>query len=266
MTPLLIFLFDFNPATAIGTDILHGAVFKSFGAVKHRRLGTVRARLTAWMLVGSAPASLLGVWTATYLTDRYGNSVDSVQGQVLGYTLLFGSAAFVAKALLHTSGPAASLGRLSTRDRIVAVSIGVVGGFIVGLTSVGSGTLFALAMLLAFPLAAKVVVGTDIAHASALLWVAGLGHLVAGNVDLPAMGWLLVGSIPGVLVGSQISVGLPETVLRFSLAAVLALSGLKLLDVPYANELVIVSLGAGLAALVVWGIVLVLRRPTPAPD
>ena len=263
MTPLLIFLFNFNPATAIGTDILHGAVFKSFGAVKHRRLGTVRARLTAGMLVGSAPASLLGVWTATYLTDRYGDSVDSVQGQVLGYTLLFGSAAFVAKALLHTSGPAASLGRLSTRDRIVAVSIGVVGGFIVGLTSVGSGTLFALAMLLAFPLAAKVVVGTDIAHASALLWVAGLGHLVAGNVDLPAMGWLLVGSIPGVLIGSQISVGLPETVLRFSLAAVLALSGLKLLDVPYANELVIFSLGVGLAALVVWGIMVVFRRPTP---
>jgi uncharacterized membrane protein YfcA len=217
------------------------------------------------MLVGSAPASLLGVWTATYLTDRYGDSVDSVQGRVLGYTLLFGSAAFVAKALLHSSGPAASLGRLSTRDRIVAISIGLVGGFIVGLTSVGSGTLFALAMLLAFPLAAKVVVGTDIAHASALLWVAGIGHLVAGNVDVPAIGWLLVGSIPGVLIGSQVSVGLPETALRFSLAAVLALSGLKLLDVPYANALVIFSLGLGLAALVAWGIVLVFRRPTPAP-
>ena len=261
MTPLLIFLFNFNPAMAIGTDILHGAIFKSFGAVRHRRLGTVRARLGGWMLLGSAPASLLGVWTATYLTDRYGDSVDSVQGQVLGYTLLFGSLAFVAKALLHRSGPAASLGRLSTRDRIVAASIGVVGGFIVGLTSVGSGTLFALAMLLAFPLAAKVVVGTDIAHAAALLWVAGIGHLVAGNVDLTAIGWLLVGSIPGVLVGSRISVGLPDTVLRFSLAAVLALSGLKLLDVPYSNELVILALAAGSAALVVWGIAVVLRRP-----
>jgi uncharacterized protein len=264
MTPLLIFLFNFNPATAIGTDILHGAIFKSFGAVRHRRLGTVRARLAGWMLVGSAPSSLLGVWVATYLTDRYGDSVDSVQGQVLGYTLLFGALAFVAKALLHRSGPAASLGRLSTRDRIVAVSIGLVGGFIVGLTSVGSGTLFALAMLLVFPLAAKYVVGTDIAHAAALLLVAGIGHLIAGNVDVPAMGWLLVGSIPGVLIGSQISVGLPETALRFSLAAVLALSGLKLLDVPYANELVIVSLGAGLAALLVWGVSIVVRRTKPA--
>jgi uncharacterized membrane protein YfcA len=266
MTPLLIFLFNFNPATAIGTDILHGAIFKSFGAVKHRRLGTVRARLAGWMLVGSAPASLLGVWTATYLTDRYGDSVDSVQGRVLGYTLLVGSMAVRVKALVHPSRAEAGVGRVWTRISKENVCIGVVGGFIVGLTSVGSGTLFALAMLLAFPLAAKFVVGTDIAHAAALLWVAGIGHLVAGNVDVPAIGWLLVGSIPGVLIGSQISVGLPETVLRFALAGVLALSGLKLLDVPYANQLVLVSLVAGLTALAVWGVSLLVRRSRPSPE
>jgi hypothetical protein len=260
MTPILIFFFNFNPSTAIGTDILHGAIFKSFGAVRHRRLGTVRARLAAWMLLGSAPASLVGVWVATYLTDRYGDGVDSVQGQVLGYTLLFGAVAFVVKALTHRSGTASTLGRLSTRDRVIAVSIGVVGGFIVGLTSVGSGTLFALAMLLAYPLAAKYVVGTDIAHAAALLFVAGMGHLIAGNVDIPAMSWLLVGSIPGVLIGSQVSVGLPETVLRMALAAALALSGLKLLDVPYANGIVVVSLSVGLGALAVWGVVVLVRR------
>jgi uncharacterized membrane protein YfcA len=264
MTPILIFFFNFNPSTAIGTDILHGAIFKSFGAVKHRRLGTVKARLAGWMLVGSAPSSLLGVWVATYLTDRYGDSVDSVQGRVLGFTLLIGALSFVAKALLHKSGPASGLGRLSTRDKLVAASIGLVGGFIVGLTSVGSGTLFALAMLLAFPLAAKFVVGTDIAHAAALLFIAGIGHLVAGNVDLVAMSWLLLGSIPGVLLGSQISVGLPERVLRFSLAAILALSGWKLLDAPYADGLVLISLAAGLVALAVWGIVVLARRLRPA--
>jgi uncharacterized membrane protein YfcA len=264
MTPILIFFFNFNPAAAIGTDILHGAIFKSFGAVRHRRLGTVRARLGAWMLLGSAPASLVGVWVATYLTDRYGDSVDSVQGQVLGYTLLFGAVAFVVKALTHRGGSAATLGRLSRRDKIVAVAIGIVGGFIVGLTSVGSGTLFALAMLLAYPLAAKYVVGTDIFHAAALLWVAGIGHLVAGNVDMSAIGWLLLGSIPGVLIGSQVSVGLPETVLRIALAVLLALSGMKLLDIPYANEIVIVTLGTGLAVLAGWGISLLLRRTRPA--
>jgi uncharacterized protein len=266
MTPILIFFFNFNPSTAIGTDILHGAIFKSFGAVRHRRLGTVKARLAAWMLVGSAPSSLLGVWVATYLTDRYGDSVDSVQGRILGFTLLIGALSFVAKALFHKSGPASGMSRLTTRERIVAVSIGAVGGFIVGLTSVGSGTLFALAMLLTFPLAAKFVVGTDIAHAAALLLIAGVGHLVAGNVDLPAISWLLFGSIPGVLLGSQISVGLPERVLRLSLAAVLALSGLKLLDVPYANAIVVVSLGAGLAALAVWGVVHLVGSRKPAPE
>ena len=260
MTPILIFFFGFNPATAIGADILHGAIFKSFGAVRHRRLGTVRARLALWMLVGSAPASLLGVWAATYLTDRYGDSVDSVQGRVLGFTLLIGAISFVAKALLHKSPPTSGMSRLTNRDRIVAVAIGLVGGFIVGLTSVGSGTLFALAMLFAFPLAAKYVVGTDIAHAAALLFIAGLGHLVAGNVDVPAISWLLVGSIPGVLIGSQISVGLPERVLRLALASVLALSGLKLLDVPYANTIVVVSLVLGLMLLAGWGVAVLIAR------
>jgi uncharacterized protein len=265
MTPILIFLFNFNPSVAIGTDILHGAVFKSFGAARHRRLGTVRARLGCWMLLGSAPASLLGVWVATYLTDRYGDSVDSVQGRVLGVTLIVGAVAFVAKAVLHGTGTATRLGRLSKRDRIVAVTIGAVGGFVVGLTSVGSGTLFALAMLLAFPLAARIVVGTDIFHAAALLLVAGFGHLVAGNVELGAIGWLLVGSIPGVLIGSQVSVGLPERVLRLALAAALGLSGLKLLDAPYSNLIVVVTLVAGLAALAVWGL-LRLFRPAGVRD
>ncbi|HWB56369.1 MAG TPA: sulfite exporter TauE/SafE family protein [Gaiellaceae bacterium] len=259
MTPILIFLFNFNPSVAIGTDILHGAVFKSVGAARHRRLGTVRIRLGIWMLAGSAPMSLVGVWVATYLTDRYGDSADSVQGRVLGAMLVVGGAAFVVKALVQPGGSASQLGVLSTRDKAVAVCIGAVGGFVVGLTSVGSGTLFALAMLVAFPLAARFVVGTDIFHAAALLWVAGLGHFLAGNVELVAVGWLLVGSIPGVLIGSQISVGMPERVLRLALAAALILSGVKLLDVPYANMIVVVGLAVGFAALGVWGLTRLLR-------
>lgn len=255
MTPLLIILFNFNPAVAVGTDIMHGAVFKTFGAVRHRRLGTVRLRLGSWMLLGSAPMSLLGVWTVGVLTRRYGEGVDSVQGRILACMLLVGGVAFLAKAVLHRGGAQAQLGRLTNRDRAVAVAIGMVGGFIVGLTSVGSGTLFALAMMMAFPLSARIIVGTDIFHAAALLWVAGAGHLLAGNVELVAIGWLLVGSIPGVLIGSQVSVGVPERMLRFALASALMLSGIKLLDVPYADEIVVVSLSLGLGALAIWGIV-----------
>jgi hypothetical protein len=173
--------------------------------------------------------------------------------------LVVGGAAFVVKALVQPGGSASQLGVLSTRDKAVAVCIGAVGGFVVGLTSVGSGTLFALAMLVAFPLAARFVVGTDIFHAAALLWVAGLGHFLAGNVELVAVGWLLVGSIPGVLIGSQISVGMPERVLRLALAAALILSGVKLLDVPYANMIVVVGLAVGFAALGVWGLTRLLR-------
>jgi uncharacterized protein len=255
MTPMLILFFKFDPAIAVGTDILHGAIFKSFGAARHRRLGTVRLRLGLWMLVGSAPMSLLGVWTVGYLTDRYGEGVDSVQGRILACMLIVGGLAFLAKAIMHPVGPQKELGHLSNRDRIVAVCIGAVGGFVVGLTSVGSGTLFGLAMLIAFPLSAKIIVGTDIFHAAALLWVAGMGHLVAGNVDVPAIAWLLVGSIPGVLIGSQISVTVPDRLLRFALATALILSGIKLLGVPYANQIVVVSLIAGLTALGIWGVV-----------
>jgi len=114
--------------------------------------------------------------------------------------------------------------------------------------------------LIAFPLSAKIIVGTDIFHAAALLWVAGMGHLVAGNVDVSAIGWLLVGSIPGVLIGSQISVGIPDRMLRFALSAALILSGIKLLAVPYANQIVVATIIGGLSALAAWGVIRFLRR------
>jgi uncharacterized protein len=102
MTPLLVFLFGVPPTTAIGTDIAHGAAFKSVGAMQHRRMGNVRARLAGWMLLGSAPFSLLGVWAATEITERYGDDVESVMGRVLGAALLFGAVGLVAKSLVRT--------------------------------------------------------------------------------------------------------------------------------------------------------------------
>jgi len=132
------------------------------------------------------------------------------------------------------------------RDRIV-------GGFIVGLTSVGSGTFFGLTMLFVFSLSAHKVVGTDILHAAALLYVAGFGHFVAGNVDMHAVGWLLIGSVPGVLIGSHYSVRIPEAWLRLALADVLAISGLKLVQVP--NVYLAIAIGVSIAA----GAVIVVR-------
>lgn len=249
MTPILVFLFGIPPTTAIGTDIAHGAAFKTVGAVQHRRMGNVRARLAGWMFLGSAPTSLLGVWAATKLAARYGDGVESVMGQVLGAALLLGAAGLFAKSLLHSKAVGAVRWRLSTRDRVAAVLIGAFGGFIVGLTSVGSGVFFGLTLLVVFPLRARKVVGTDIFHAAALLYVAGIGHWVAGNVDFGLLAWLLLGSIPGVLVGGRLTLSIPEKLLRFVLAGVLALAGIKLLDLPGAEVIVLVALSAGTAAV-----------------
>ena len=260
MTPMLVLFFGFKPTVAIGTDILHGAIFKSFGAVRHRQLGTVHARLTSWMLLGSAPASLGGVALATWLKHTYGDGFEDVAQAILGAALVVCGIGFLVKAYMRSKGDDRPF-VLTRHDRVIAVVIGLLGGFVVGLTSVGSGTFFALAMLAVFPLTAAKVVGTDIFHAAALLWVAGLGHLVGGNVDLGATAWLLVGSIPGVLIGSQVSVKLPERSLRMALAVTLALAGLKLLEVPGSNYLVIGTLVA--AALT--GSVVLVRRLSRRP-
>jgi hypothetical protein len=252
MTPILVFLFGIPPATAIGTDIAHGAAFKSVSAVQHRRMGNVRARLAGWMLLGSAPASLLGVWLNVQITERYGDDVKSVMGQVLGAALIFGAVGLVAKSILQVGATARGRWKLTNRDRVAAVLIGAFGGFVVGLTSVGSGVFFGLTLLVIFPLRAHKVVGTDIFHAAALLYVAGAAHWVAGNIDFAILFWLLLGSIPGVLIGGRLTLSIPEQRLRLILAGVLALAGIKLLDVPGAGTIVVVALSAGAVALLVW--------------
>ena len=125
---------------------------------------------------------------------------------------------------------------------------------VVGLTSVGSGTFFGLAMLLLFPLTATKVVGTDMFHAALLLWVAGTSSLLHGNVDLHAMAWLLVGSIPGVLIGSQLSIKVPERSLRVAFSVVLVLSGIKIVGVPQAALVIVIALSVGAVVLAIWSI------------
>ena len=215
MTPMLVFLFGFKPTVAIGTDILHGAIFKSFGAVRHRQLGTVHAQADALdaARVGAVLArrrrrSRPGSSTATATASRTTAAI------ILGIALIAGGLGFAVKTFLTGREKSDAPFVLDERPTGGSPSSWAsAGGFVVGLTSVGSGTFFGLVMLLVFPLTASKVVGTDIFHAAALLWVAGAGHLVAGNVDLHATGWLLVGSIPGVLLGSQVSINLPERAL-----------------------------------------------------
>jgi uncharacterized protein len=228
MTPALVLVFNFNVIVAVGTDILHGAIFKTIGAWRHRTLGHVHARLTVWLALGSVPASVAGVYIVELLERSYGDDVNEVASVILGGALLLGGAGVLVRTLVKAKPPSNRPYRLRNRDRILAVAIGLAGGLVLGMTSVGSGTFFGLMLIVLFPLTAPKVVGTDIFHAAVLLWAAGLTHLWAENVDMTATAWLLLGSIPGVVVGSHSTVRLPERAIRTALAAVLLVAGVKL--------------------------------------
>jgi uncharacterized membrane protein YfcA len=260
MTPILILLFGFSPKTAVATDILHGAIFKSFGAVRHRQLGTVHARLVLWMLLGSAPLSLVGVQIAT----SFGEDAHDAMSRIVGAALVLGGIGFALKTFLHSRAASDAPFLLRPRDRIIAVCLGAAGGFVVGLTSVGSGTFFGLVMLLVYPLTAQKIVGTDMTHAALLLWVAGASYLLHGDVDLHAMAWLLIGSIPGVLIGSNLSIRVPEHGLRVAFSVVLFLSGLKILDLPHGDTIVLVGIVVAAVGAVAWLLRRFVLRPAPS--
>src|SRR4051795_3493814 len=250
MTPILVIVFGFKPTYAVGTDIVHGAIFKTFGAIRHRRLGTVHGHLTLWMFLGSGPLSLAGVGVATLIKHHYGDSAQSIESYAVGAALVAGGIGFLAKSFIKRGvKPDDRPFILSRRDKIIAVIIGAVFGFVVGLTSVGSGTFFGLIMVLVYPLTMSKIVGTDIFHAAALLWVAGIGHAIIGDVDWHAVLFLLSGSIPGILFSSRFTVSVPQTTIRLGLGGILIISGLKLVNFPAAQWILLgglIALGIGL--------------------
>src|SRR5205809_7900300 len=264
MTPILVLVFGFQPTYAVGTDILHGAIFKSFGAIRHRRLGTVHARLTVWMFLGSGPMSLAGVALAGLIKHRYGATAQTIEGYAVGAALVAGGLGLLAQSMIKRGvQPNNAPFLLLRRDKVLAVAIGAVFGFVVGLTSVGSGTFFGLVMVLVYPLTLPKIVGTDIFHAAALLWVAGFGHLFAGNVDLRTMGWLLTGSVPGILLTSQFTLKVPDRTLRLGLASVLMLSGVKLIDFAGADWVIAGGAVAAAIGLAAWSLVARIGRRRP---
>jgi uncharacterized membrane protein YfcA len=252
MTPILIIVFGFKPTYAVGTDIFHGAIFKTFGAARHRRLGTVHGHLTMWLFAGSGPMAIAGVVVSYVLRSQIGNA-QTILGYVIGAALIGGGSGFLAKSLVKRGvQPSEAPFIMSRRDKLVALGTGALFGFIVGLTSVGSGTYFGLMMVLVYPLTMPRIVGTDIFHAAALLWVAGVGHLIIGDVDLHATAWLLTGSVPGILISSRYTLKVPDLTIRGGLGGILVISGLKLLNVPEANWVLGCGLGVLFAALAVY--------------
>jgi uncharacterized protein len=229
MTPLLILVFGISPVTAIGTDIFYAAITKSVGGVQHLRLKTVHRALAFWLAVGSVPSAIAGVYVIELLQRRYGDDRDQlVLGMLGGALLVVGLATLLRSILLSNVIQERYAMHLYARHIVAAVITGAVTGFVIGLTSAGSGTLIAIALITIFRLVPQRVVGTDIFHAAILLWAAGIAHWIGGNVDFVLAGNILIGSVPGVLLGGMLAVRAPLGVLRTALAVVLIASGTML--------------------------------------
>jgi hypothetical protein len=234
MTPILITVFGIPPTTAVGSDLIYAAITKTFGAARHHQLKNVNTELGLWMGAGSVPAAILGVFTLYEIFPRVGIDVNSVLLNLIGIVLVIVGITVAARTFLTipklwSSDNLPTDGPLDTRHKGLAVTIGVVFGFILGLTSVGSGVFFGLTLVTLFPLAARRVVGTDLFHAMLVTIAAGLATLVWGTPNFSVVGSILIGSIPGILIGSHFTAKMPARALRGSIASVLALSGLKLL-------------------------------------
>jgi uncharacterized membrane protein YfcA len=232
MTPALILVFGTAPTTAIGTDLAYAAVTKTVGGWRHWRSGTVDMTIARWLAVGSIPGALGGVAVLRVLEDALGkDSFDETLLTMVGAALLITGVAVLARALLlRTRGERATIEPFERRHKLAAVVIGVSVGFVLGLTSAGSGALIAVGLIMVYRLTPRRVVGTDVFHAAILLWVASIAHLISGNVDLLLAGNILIGSIPGVWIGSGLATRLPEGALRPALAIVLLAAGLALLN------------------------------------
>jgi uncharacterized protein len=243
MTPMLVIFFGIDPATAVSSDLVVSLVMKPFGAGVHAREGTVNFSLVRWLCLGSVPAAFAGVMLLQRLG---GDDVSALVERSLGIALVVASIAMVVRARisrsrgthLETDGAQHAV----TVRPLLTLGIGIGGGLIVGMTSVGSGSLMIVLLLLAYPsLSAGQLVGTDLVQAIPLVGAAALGHLLFGSVEFTLAGSLLIGAIPGVIVGAKISSRAPDRVIRPILVVVLLASGSKLLGA--SNEALLAFLG-----------------------
>ncbi|HEX2850906.1 MAG TPA: sulfite exporter TauE/SafE family protein [Acidimicrobiales bacterium] len=231
LTPLMILFFRVSPLAAVSSDLLVSLVMKPVGASVHLRRGTVRTDLVKWLAIGSVPAAFAGV---LLLKALGGDDLDPVVKHALGAALILAAAAMIVKAQLNArratgaGGPAPAI----VVRPIPTLAVGVAGGLVVGMTSVGSGSLIIVLLLFLYPgLSSAELVGTDLVQAIPLVASAALGHLLFGHVSLALTASLVVGALPGVYAGARLSARAPERVVRPALFLVLLTSGLKLVQV-----------------------------------
>jgi hypothetical protein len=262
MTPILVLLFRVEPLAAVSSDLVASMVMKPIGSSVHMRRGTIRWELVGWLVLGSVPSAFAGVFVVRGLGD--GAQVESNIKLLLGAVLLVAAAAMTVRAWLQgrQTRLAREAGRSLPRGRapvpvkpIATIAIGVVGGLLVGMTSVGSGSVMLVCLMLLYPmLRGSELVGTDLAQAVPLVTSAALAHIFFGEFQLGLTSSVLLGAIPGVYVGARFSAKAPDGLIRPALVYVLLASGLKLLGLPTVT-LGYTMLAVALVGLPLWGAV-----------
>ena len=249
LAPIMILFFRIPPVWAVGTDIAYSTVTKAVGSIVHIRQKSVNFKVALWLACGSVPATVLSVSLVYYIRKHYGNAVNSVIIHSIGFTLILVAVLLILKPYImrrldsrkeEIRKQAVFAGKEFSEKRtilwekryrpIVTALVGAFVGFLVGLTSVGSGTLIIVSMAFLYPrLTSRELVGTDVFQAFMLLASGAIAYLNAGTINWTIAGLLLIGSLPGVLLGSRLSKYIPDRYLRPVLATVLAVSGLKLI-------------------------------------
>lgn len=265
MTPLLVLGFGVQPLAAVSSDVVASVVLKPIGGGIHWRRGTVQGRLVWWLALGSVPGALGGA----YLVSHIEGDVDSALQTILGVVLLVAASAMVLRSWLGTHHPTLE-GQPAERARVrklPTLLIGVGGGLVVGVTSVGSGSLMIVAMMVLYPaLSTRELVGTDLVQAIPLVAAAAVGHLLWGDLQLDVTGSLLLGAVPGVALGAHVSSRANDAVIRPVLTAVLVLTGAKLLGASVELLAALGVVAAIVIAAVLWRNVRTRRRPVVEGD
>jgi uncharacterized membrane protein YfcA len=240
MTPVMILVMGVKPIIAVGTDLAYSAVTKFIGGAAHWRAGTVHRKTAFFLAIGSVPATIFGVGVTSAIKRANPELVNVVLMHSIAWVLILVALVLVAKPVLtrvaqrlssRASGDwRGDLLSLGEQHPWILTIIGAAVGFLVGLTSVGSGTLIMVSLLFLYPRwESKEWVGTDVFHAAVLVGAAGMAHFAAGDVNVPIMLSLLIGSVPGVLLGSRLVIGFPERALRLGLASMMLVAGSQLL-------------------------------------